>query len=235
MLKSSFVMGSLGLAASAYALVIRPRLLRWGATPDELREPFPGMDIVPGGKRGVTMATSIDAPPSRVWPWLVQMGFDRAGWYSWDRLDRAGRPSAKEIHPEWQAISLGQHLLSDPKGPHWFEVAALEPEHFLGLRAAFHLPSGRQYESTEPRPARFLDTLWAFWLKELPGERTRLIVSGYTAASPRLLNALAGFVFWEPAHWLMQTKQFAELKRRVERARPLPRVATKAIFVSEHG
>jgi hypothetical protein len=114
-------------------------MLRWGATKDEVWGPFPGAEIIPGGKRGATMAVTINAPPSYVWPWLVQMGHDRAGWYSWDRLDNAGKPSARHVHPEWQSIYIGQHLQSDPKGNHWFEVAALEPEHFLGLRAALSL------------------------------------------------------------------------------------------------
>jgi hypothetical protein len=58
------------------------------------RLPLSGADLLGGGKRGATMAVTIDAPPSRVWPWLVQMGCDRAGWYSWDRLDNGGVTSA---------------------------------------------------------------------------------------------------------------------------------------------
>ena len=104
--------------------------------------------------------------------------------------------------------------MSDPKGKHWFEVAALEPEAFLGLRAAFGR-RGKQYDSALPRPLAFLDTLWAFQLKAWSGERTRLIVSGYTAGAPRFVVALSNFLFWEPAHWIMQTRQFTNLKRRV--------------------
>ena len=82
---------------SVYALLVRPRLLRWGASDDELTSSFPGADLVPGGVRTATMAVTIDAPPSRAWPWLVQMGTDRGGWYSWDLLDNFGRPSADRI------------------------------------------------------------------------------------------------------------------------------------------
>jgi len=49
-----------------YALAVRPRLLRWGATDDEVRRPYPGADLVPGSKRGGTMAVTIDAPPTEV-------------------------------------------------------------------------------------------------------------------------------------------------------------------------
>jgi hypothetical protein len=210
------VAGLLGLAAGTHALVVRPRMLRFGATDEEVRLPFPGADVISDGERGATMAVTIAAPASEVWPWLVQMGHDRAGWYSWDRLDHAGIPSARRIHPEWQSLSAGQRIRSDAKGKHWFEVAALQPERFLGLRAAFDPLTGRQYDSAHPRPARFLDTLWAFQLKDLPGGRTRLVVSGYSAARPRIATGLIAFLFWEPAHWLMQTRQFTNLRRRVE-------------------
>jgi hypothetical protein len=210
------ITSTLGIAVATYALLVRPRLLRWGATKGEVEGSFPGADIIPGGKRIATMAVTIDAPPSAVWPWLVQMGYDRAGWYSWDRLDRAGKPSSEHLHVEWQSIAVGDRLLSEPQGPHWFEVAALEPERFLGLRAAMDL-RGRQYDASGPRPRAFTDSLWAFHLRERPGNRTRLVVSGYTASRPRLFGAVTGFVFWEPAHWIMQMRQFRNLKRRAER------------------
>jgi hypothetical protein len=208
--------GLLGLGAGVYLLAVRPRILRWGASDQEVRGPYPGADLIPHGRRGATMAETIDAPPSRVWPWLVQMGCDRAGWYSWDRLDNGGRPSATEIHPEWQRLSVGDRLASTPSGSAWFEVAALEPEHFLGLRAAINMRSGRPFVTEGPRPPFYVDALWAFQLKALPGGRTRLVVSGYGTGGPRVLQRVADLLFWEPAHWVMQTRQFANLKRRAE-------------------
>ena len=90
---------------------ISPRIMEAPERTDEVRRPFPGADVIPGGRRSATMAVTIDAPPARVWPWLVQMGCDRAGWYAWDRLDNGGVPSAERIHPEWQDLSLGDRLL----------------------------------------------------------------------------------------------------------------------------
>jgi proline iminopeptidase len=162
------------------------------------------------------MAITIDAPPSRVWPWLVQMGCDRAGWYSWDRLDNGGTPSAQRIRPEWQTLSVGDHLASIPSGRAWFEVAALEPERFLGLRASLDW-RGRPFDPAGPHPGAYVDALWGFWLKAWPGGRTRLIVSGHSVARPQFLQTLADVLFWEPAHWVMQTRQLANLKRRAER------------------
>jgi hypothetical protein len=209
--------GAVGLAAGAYGTVVRPRLLRWGALGEEVRDPYPGADLVPAGKRTATMAVTIDAPPSRVWPWLVQMGCDRAGWYSWDRLDNRGVASAQRIHAEWQSLSIGDHLASTPSGGSWFTVAALEPQRFLALRASIDL-RGRPFDPAGPRPRFYSDSTWCFLLEELRGGRTRLVVSGFTSASPRPLSAIANVLFWEPAHWIMQNRQFAGLKQRVERA-----------------
>jgi proline iminopeptidase len=203
------------LVAGAYAVIIRPRLLRWGATDDEVRRPYPGADLIPGGVRSGAMAVTIDAPPDRVWPWLVQMGYGRAGWYSWDHLDNWGSKSATRLHPEWQQIALGDRLPSMPDDKAWWEVAALEPERFLGLRASIDL-RGRPYDPAGSRPRFFTDSLWGFLLDELPGRRTRLVVSGYWALQPRWIQPIMSVLFLEPAHWIMQTRQFANLKRLVE-------------------
>jgi hypothetical protein len=207
-------------ASASYALVVRPRLLRWGATDEELARPYPGADIIPDGKRAATMAVTIEAPPAQVWPWLVQMGYDRAGWYSWDRLDNGGRPSADRIHPEWQEIKPGDRLTAwSPGGPvSAWEVAALEPEHFLGLRGLSDL-RGRQFDPQGPWPRGYVDGLWGFLLEELPGGRTRLVVGGYQSGRPRWLLAVGDFFVYPPVHWIMQTRQFANIKRLAERDR----------------
>ena len=99
---------------------------------------------------------TIDAPPALVWPWLVQMGCDRAGWYSWDRLDNGSVPSAERIHPEWQTLAVGDRLVSTPSGGAWFVVAALEWERFLGLRPSLDW-RGRPFDPAGPRPRGYLD------------------------------------------------------------------------------
>ena len=73
-----------------------PRLTRWGATEEEVAGPYPGAELVPESKRSPTMAITINATPEQIWPWLVQMGWDRGGWYSWDLLDNtAGKAPPK--------------------------------------------------------------------------------------------------------------------------------------------
>jgi proline iminopeptidase len=205
-------------AVGAYDFAIRPRLLRWGATDEEVRAPYSGADLIPGGTRSATMAVTIDAPPARVWPWLVQMGYGRAGWYSWDHLDNLGHPSTQRLHPEWQDIHVGDFLAPEegPAARSW-AVATLEPGRFLGLRATYDLRRGRWFDPLGPRPRFYTDSLWGFLLQEMSGGRTRLIVSGYWALRPRWLQPLLSFFVLEPSHWIMQTRQFTNLKRRAER------------------
>jgi hypothetical protein len=214
------IAGSVGVLAAAYAFALRRRIMRWGATEEEVARTYPGGEVVPDGTRASTMAVTIDAPPADVWPWLVQMGWDRAGWYSWDRLDNGGRASATEVNPEWQDLSLGDHLTAwSPAGPvSAWEVAVLEPGRFLGLRGLSDL-RGRILDPSEPRPAAYLDGLWGFLLEELPDGRTRLVVGGYQSIRPRWLERVLDFWFYPPVHWTMQTRQFTNLKRNVERSR----------------
>ncbi len=192
----------------------------WGATDEELAAPYPGEELVPDGERGATMAVTIDAPPGKVWPWLVQMGWDRGGWYSWDLLDNAGRPSADRVHPEWQDLSLGDYVQAwspaTRTGVDAWEVAALVPERFLGLRGLTDL-RGRNLDPRHPRPAAYVEGLWGFQLKALPGERTRLVIGGYQAVRPRWLQQVVFYWFYIPVVWIMQARTLAVLKRNVER------------------
>ena len=82
-----------------YAFALRRRLVRWGATDAEVTGSYPGAGIIPGAgeKRGMTMAVTIDAPPSAVWPWLAQMGVDRGLWYTWDYWRPWGLRSADRV------------------------------------------------------------------------------------------------------------------------------------------
>ncbi len=209
------------LAATVYAIAVRPRLTRWGTTDEELARTFPGADLIPDGRPSSTLAVTIEAPPAEVWPWLVQMGWERAGWYSWDLLDNGGRTSAREIHPEWQDLSVGDRLMAwSPNGPlDAWGVALLEPGRFLGLRGLSDL-QGRTLDPAGPRPSGFFDGLWGFQLDELPGGRTRLVVGGYQSIRPRWLERIVDFWIYPPVHWIMQTRQLYNLKRRAEHRGP---------------
>lgn len=211
--------GVAGMAAVVYGVWVRPRLMRWGATDEEVTGPYPGADLVPEGERGATMAVTIKAPPEQVWPWLVQMGGDRGGWYSWDRLDNGGRPSAQEVHPEWQDLALGDHVKYWTRsGPvDAWEVAALEPNRFLALRVLTDL-RGRNLDPKRPRPSAYIEGLWGFLLKELPGGHARLVIGGYQAIRPRWIERFVNYWLYVPVTWIMQARMLAVLKRNIERA-----------------
>jgi hypothetical protein len=215
----------LGAAAVAgYAIWVRPRLMRWGATDEEVTGPFPGAEFVPDGQRAATMAVTIDAPPHEVWPWLVQLGGDRGGWYSWDRLDNGGRRSAMTVHPEWQDLAVGDHVKywRSTEAVDAWEVAALEPNRFLGLHALYDF-RGHMLDRTQPRPSAYVEGLWGFLLSEAPGGRTRLVIDGYQAIRPRWLERVVNFWLYIPVVWPMQARMLAVLKRTVEGATQSPR------------
>ena len=99
-------------------------LEHWGATGDEISGPMPGDDLVPDATLVATRSITLDAPPAQVFPWLRQMGFGRAGWYSYDLIDNLGRRSATRIHPEWQDVRAGDPV---PGGPVDFTAAIVDP------------------------------------------------------------------------------------------------------------
>jgi len=208
-----------GTAAVFYGMWVRPRLMRWGASDEEVTGPYPGADLVPEGKRAATMAVTIDASPEQVWPWLVQMGGDRGGWYSWDRLDNAGHPSATEVHPEWQDLGLGDHVKYRRRsGPvDAWEVAALEPNRYLGLRGLTDL-RGRNLDPQQPRPSAYIEGLWGFQLRELPDRRTRVVIGGYQTFRPRWIERFVASWLYIPVVWIMQARMLVVLKRNIERA-----------------
>lgn len=211
-------MRRLGLVVAAivgYLAWVRPRLLRWGATTDEAVGPLPGDDLLATVDTQSTMATTIAAAPEELWPWLVQMGCDRAGFYSWDWLDNGRRPSAEEIVPEWQHLSVGDRLVSTPSGSAYFTAAVVEPPHALVLRADLGL-TGVPFDPDGEPPPHPSHSTWSLVLRPSATGGTRLLVRTRSIGSPAWFRRLTNTAVWEPAHAVMQRRQFANLRRRVE-------------------
>lgn len=178
-------------APGLYALFIRPRILTWGATQDEVGANYPGDELVPDATSGATMATTLPAPAERVWPWLVQMGAGRAGWYSWDWLDNKRVRSADRIVPEWQNVEVG-HRLSGPTN--WWTVMVLEPKRTLVLRSSYSLLSGNSFDpATGPVPWAYEDGIWGFHLRAAPGDDTRLVIRTRSRSHPLALTRPSAF------------------------------------------
>jgi hypothetical protein len=115
-----------------YIFAIRPWILTWGATREEIRRALPGDDLVVKPHFIATRAVTIQAPAAEVWKWIIQIGSARAGWYSLDWIDNAGVPSSRELLPEFQKIELDYFIpfTPDQKNGMWVQ-AYREPEYIL--------------------------------------------------------------------------------------------------------
>ena len=87
--------------------LVRPWHLRWGATADEVHGGMPGDEVVPRAQFAATRAVTVGAPPDRVWPWIAQLGYGRAGFYTYDLIDNGSQPSAERILEEYQNPAVG--------------------------------------------------------------------------------------------------------------------------------
>jgi hypothetical protein len=206
-------------AVVAYSGVVRPRLRTWGASRDEVGGAFPGDDLVPGRYR-TTHAVTIASSPADVWPWLVQMGYRRGGWYSYDRLERAMGAgdfaeggSAQRIVPELQELAVGDKVgLSEAGG---LTVTGLEAPRSLVLHYRMDLITAAA--ATEGSRA-VLDWTWAFVLEPVEiGCRLLVRVRAIPTALVRVL-----FPALEPVHFLMErrcSKQSSSAPKMSIRAR----------------
>jgi hypothetical protein len=207
----------------------------WGIDPTEAAKPLAGDDLVPVPTGIETRGITIDAPPEAVWPWLVQMGFDRAGWYSYDRLDNRGR-SVDTIRPELQATAVGDVVPVSPDGG--FEVTVAEPARAFVLfadtslvegqaapaeRASATVPAGLAASGAFLRqtPREFAAS-WAFVLEPLDGGRTRLIERfrvRFGPASPafRIVGPMLGF-----GVFVMMQRQMLGIAQRAVRTAVAP-------------
>ena len=174
-----------------------------------------GDDLLPAARAEVSHHVDIETPPEKVWPWLVQMGRRRGGWYSWDLLDNGGAPSADRIVPELQKLAVGDILPIKAKGSDGFAVLVLDPPRALVLGDPSLLPSRTRRDPHAPCAT------WAFVLEPLGPAATRLHVrvrAEYERSlAASLLRPLVGAL-----HEVMERKQLRTLKERAEAQSPSP-------------
>lgn len=192
------------MGTMAYARLVRPWHLRWGATDAEVREALPGDKLVPEPQIQSTRAITIDAPVDAVWPWLVQIGQNRAGFYSYTWLENlffTRMRNAEQLVPEWQHMEVG-------------DMVWLHPRVALEVRLV------------EPGRALVLGDTWGLYLRPIDAGRTRLIVRGRGQMVNPDLGPVGNFLFWrllfEPAHFVMERGMMRGLKKRAERAQAVP-------------
>ncbi len=209
LLKAFAGVAAVGGAFAAYNYKVRPWHLRWGATDDELIEFLPGDEVKPDAGVQVTHAVTIDAPAETVWKWLVQIGQDRGGFYSYDWIENIFGlqvHNTDEIKPEWQRLKVGDFVRSAHRDwlggrfknkAGWF-VVRMEENRALILRDEIEHGS------------------WAFVLKPLSETKTRLIIRARGDEPANLPTKLLHYGFFEPAHFIMERKMLLTLKKRAE-------------------
>jgi hypothetical protein len=144
-----------------------------GSSRAERRAALPGDDLVADPHFVTDHAITIGAPADAIWPWLVQMGWHRGGWYTARWVDLVLFPdndaSADRIHPDWQDLSVGDRVLDGaPETECFFVVRELEPGHHLVLHSRSHLPP----DFRDRHHAR-IDWSWAFALRDAVGHAGR--------------------------------------------------------------
>lgn len=179
---------------------------------------LPGDDLVPIAKAQATHGITINATPERIWPWLLQLGCRRGGWYSYDLLDNAGFPSARELFPELSHLNVGDVLAATPQGEDGFTVLRVAPPHALILGGTFDLDAGKSVSPAAPPPARYWRVSWAFVLEPLDDKLTRLHVRARVDFAPESVHFRALFLRF--IHHFMQTEQLRNLKRLAEGQKP---------------
>jgi hypothetical protein len=192
---------ALGGAAAAYQTVLRDRCLRWGASAEEVAREMPGDELIADPDMLATRAITINAPPSAIWPWLVQMGSGRGGAYTYDWIENLlglDMHSADEVLPEHQVLEVGDLLPMGTKGAA-MRVEVLDPERFLVFRVG--------------------DGNWVWIFGLYPESSTTRLVSRnrISVPQPSLLQRLFNLLFMEPGSLVMERKMLLGIKERAER------------------
>jgi len=178
-----------------YLVLIRPWYMNWGATDAEIAMVLPGDTYIPPATHVSTRAVTIHATPAAIWPWIVQLGQGRGGFYSYDWLENlfaADMQNADAIEPEWQHLALGDHVSFQRNGP-YTKVAYFEPDKVLVVEGG-----------------------WTWYLQPVDAHHTRLIVR---YASFPINNVLAsGFYYaiFEPVHFVMEHGMMLGIRARAE-------------------
>ncbi|MCX6371625.1 MAG: hypothetical protein NTX16_00850 [Actinobacteria bacterium] len=210
-----------GAAAAGVGVwaALRPRTLAWGATCDEVVRPLPGDDLVANPLYVTTRAITIKAPAAAVWPWLVQLGQNRGGFYTYDVLENLmglDIHSADAIRPDWQDLHAGEDYVTlDPDEHMKMTISVLEPER------AFVIRSGAPGEPPQA-PGSFLRGelawSWGFYLEPLDAGATRLLIRCRGAWADTAAAKLAKPVLLEPVHFVMEERMLRGIRERAQGA-----------------
>lgn len=211
---------ALGALQIAGCLLLSPFLRswynRWGASDKEIQETLPGDELVPNPMLGYTHAISIAAPPSAIWPWLVQIGQGRGGFYSYDGLENLAGckiQSADAILSEHQNPNPGDLVRLGPQGYPCFSIAAIEQGKALVLVSAD--PKTGEPTNNNPRTEKgYSIASWQFVLASEDAKNTRMMVRQRLAYSPDMAWV---WRLTESISFVMERKMMLGIKNRVEK------------------
>lgn len=201
-------------AVTACGVAARPWFLRWGATDAEMRKALPGDELSPEPATLATRAVTIHAPVEQVWPWIVQIGQDRGGFYSYTWLENlvgARIHNADRILPEHQTREVGDTVWMAPKerygGKGCVRVARLDPGR------AMVVVTPEDYDAIAKTGTAPHGT-WAFILEPIDERTTRLIIRSRSGPTAGLFN----YLVYDPAHFIMERKMLLGIRNRAEAA-----------------
>ncbi len=164
----------LGAAAAGLWAALLPRVLKWGATDDEVVRPLPGDQLVDNPMYVTTRAITVAAPAAAVWPWLVQLGQNRGGFYSYDFFENVFRldiHNADRVHDEWQGLRVGEDFVTlDPDGAMKLTIAVMglsAPSSSWPARPGSRHRSRATSSAASSRSAGA--SIWSRWTNGRPG------------------------------------------------------------------
>jgi len=190
-----------------FSWFLRPWYSRWGVPKGEVHRPLPGDDIVSQPMLEVTRAIAIQSTPGRIWAWLAQLGQEKGGLYTYQRLENligCKITNARRINPDWQDPSPGDAVRLGPKGYPLFRITSIEPGQALVMQAC-------DPATEKPGPAS-----WVFVIEQLGNDTCRLWTRSRNGSERTFANLLIWRVITEPIHFVMERRMLIGIKQRAE-------------------
>jgi len=191
---------------------------RWGATDAEIQRDLPGDDLVPNPKGSYIHAITIRATATDIWPWLVQIGQARGGFYSYELLENiigCKMRTADRIIPELQHLKVGDSIPMHPTMGSPYKVVAIEPYRALVLQIRVDAQTGNTFGDADKVPEKYQNSSWVFFLDESNDGTTRLISRSRNDWNKSLGNTLFYSIFGGMSV-AMDRKMLLGIKERVE-------------------
>jgi len=198
---------------------LKPKYQKWGSTEEELQRELPGDELVKDVKGWYNHAITINAAPSDVWPWIMQLGQNKGGFYSYELLENIASSNIHNtdyIVPEFQDTVLGDKVAISPKAAPYI-VAAIEPGQVFVLQLRVNIQTQETVDNTQPLPGKYQDSSWVLFLEETAEGTTRLISRSRNDWNQSKTNIFFYGIFGVISQ-AMNRKMLKGIKKRAESA-----------------